>query len=92
MVFKVLKTYLPYIKKYQFILYENVILHKNTISWVILVISHDISVFFLLFLCSSYWFEVGGAQLEKGDITYFHAPIRIQQQHTHISLTKNIYV
>lgn len=28
-------------------------------------------------LCSSYWFDVGVAHLEKVDVKYFHAPIRI---------------
>lgn len=31
------------------------------------------------YLSSSVWFEVDGAQLEKDDIMYFPAPIRVQQ-------------
>ncbi len=27
--------------------------------------------------CFSHGLEVGGAQVEKGDVTYFHAPIRV---------------
>lgn len=37
-----------------------------------------VSVSFCFSLCSADWFEVGGAQLENGDVTVC-APIRIQQ-------------
>lgn len=33
---------------------------------------------FLLLACSQ-WFEVGGALLDKGDVTYVAAPIRFKQ-------------
>ncbi len=33
--------------------------------------------FFVFFLFSCFWFEVGRAQLEKGDVTYLRAPIRV---------------
>lgn len=29
--------------------------------------------------CCSNWFKVGGAQLEKDDVMYFHAPTRVEQ-------------
>lgn len=31
-------------------------------------------------LCSTCYFKVGGTSLEKGDATFFHASIRIQQR------------
>lgn len=36
-------------------------------------------VFLSFYLSSSDLFEAGGAQLEKGDIMYFPAPIRVNQ-------------
>lgn len=27
--------------------------------------------------CSTHWFKVGGIHLEKGDVMYAHAPIRV---------------
>lgn len=46
----------------------------------LLVISYLRFLFFIFFsLCSPHWFEVGGTQLLKTDVTYFHAPIRIWQ-------------
>lgn len=39
---------------------------------------HEISES-MFFVWSSHWFEVGGAQLEKGDVTCFHAPVGVQQ-------------
>lgn len=45
-----------------------------------LVISHDTFYYFQLFsVCVYHYFEVGWAQLEKGDVTNFDAPIRIEQ-------------
>ncbi len=34
---------------------------------------------FLFSLCSSHWSDVGKAQFKKGDIMYFHAQIRTDQ-------------
>ena len=43
----------------------------------ILIIQHDRFLCLWLCLCSSRWFEVGGVQLEKEDVTNVHAPIRL---------------
>ncbi len=39
----------------------------------------DIAVEGFLCLCSSHWCEVGGAQLGKRDVIYYHAPISIKK-------------
>lgn len=53
--------------------------HMNTLFsakvGTILVISHKRSLYLSVCLSSSHWFEVGEAQLEKGDVAYFRAPI-----------------
>lgn len=38
------------------------------------LISHEVLLQFLLGLCFSHVFEVGGAPLEKRDVIYFHVP------------------